>query len=113
MKYRNPWHEPGSEAYGPAEYESEARPREYRGHLIVERIKRACWDVVKDGRCVAQRATGACVDGEVDLGPDTWTPERVAADRARQSEEQRRRDAAEERLQRRLRATRARRGRSV
>lgn len=54
--YRNPWHRPDAPMYGPARYETTARPVEYRGHLIFERIRGTCWDVVKDGACITQRA---------------------------------------------------------
>lgn len=56
VRYRNPWHEPHSQTYGPREYETDARPQSYRGYLIYERIKGVCWDVVKDGECVTQMA---------------------------------------------------------
>jgi hypothetical protein len=54
--YQNPWHKPGKPHYGPATYETDAVPEEYRGHLIFERIPGRCWDVVKDGACLTQLA---------------------------------------------------------
>jgi hypothetical protein len=55
-RYRNPWHEPRDPRYGPAEYETDARPVKHAGCLIYERIRGHCWDVVKDGVCRTQRA---------------------------------------------------------
>lgn len=59
--YRNPWHCPHDSKYGPAMYETNAKPVLYRGYEIYNRIPGAVWDVVKDGVCVTQRAgkTGA------------------------------------------------------
>src|SRR3990167_10685280 len=54
-KYLNTWHRPNSN-YGPRIYETEAKPVEYAGCLIYERIKGHCWDIVKNGVCVHQRA---------------------------------------------------------
>lgn len=55
-EYANPWHKPHGKGYGPDVYRTDAKPREYRGYLIFERIPAVCWDVVKDGVCVTQRA---------------------------------------------------------
>jgi hypothetical protein len=55
-RYKNPWHKPGKPEYGPAFYETTARPTEYHGCLIYQRIKGACWDVVRDGACIHQMA---------------------------------------------------------
>lgn len=55
-KYRNPWHKPPHEAYGPAFYTTDAKPLEHAGCLIYERIKGVCWDVVRKGVCLHQRA---------------------------------------------------------
>lgn len=59
-KYKNPWHRLDKREYGPAFYETDATPTEYRGYLIYHRTM-AVWDVVKDGVCVTQLAgpTGA------------------------------------------------------
>lgn len=54
--YKNPWYTPGNTAYGPAMYTTDATPFEHAGCLIYERIRRSCWDVVKDGVCQTQRA---------------------------------------------------------
>jgi hypothetical protein len=53
--YLNPWHKPGKPEYGPPAYETDVKPAEYRGFLIFHRLPQV-WDVVKDGRCVTQRA---------------------------------------------------------
>jgi hypothetical protein len=73
--YRNPWHkerDPESRAC----FETDAKPMEYRGYLIYNRVpgKPGCgvWDVVKDGVCVSQlagpngarRAIDELLDGE-------------------------------------------------
>lgn len=49
--YRNPWHQPSRHEYGPAFYETSAKPVQYRGYAIFHRI---AFDVVKDGCCVGQ-----------------------------------------------------------
>lgn len=54
--YINPWHKPTKPEYGPAVFETEVKPAQYRGYLIYQRIKGHCWDVVKDGQCVHQMA---------------------------------------------------------
>lgn len=54
--YSNPWHRPGQPQQGPREYSTDAKPIEYQGHQIFERLPGKCWDVVKDGTCVTQRA---------------------------------------------------------
>ena len=54
--YRNPWHRPGKPEYGPAIYSTHARPQEYRGHLIFQRVEGHVWDVVMDGQCLTQMA---------------------------------------------------------
>jgi hypothetical protein len=53
--YRNPWHNPHDSRYGPPRFTTDARPIAYRGYLIYHRFE-SCWDVVKDGVCVTQRA---------------------------------------------------------
>ena len=53
--YANPWHKPGKPEYGPAVYETDAKPVEYGDHLIYRR-RPDCWDVVKGGACVTQMA---------------------------------------------------------
>ena len=60
--YINPWHKPGKSEYGPARYSTDTKPTSYKGFLIYNRIEAwsgsgsGVWDVVKDGRCVTQRA---------------------------------------------------------
>lgn len=54
--YSNPVHKPLKPEYGPAIYSTDAKPAEYRGYLIFQRIKGAVWDVVRDGVCVSQMA---------------------------------------------------------
>lgn len=54
--YSNPWYLAGRPQQGPSEYRTDAKPLEYRGFQIFERIPGKCWDVVKDGTCVTQRA---------------------------------------------------------
>ena len=54
--YKNPWHKPLNNMYGPAMYSTDAKPVKYRDYLIYERIPGTCWDVVKDGECVTQLA---------------------------------------------------------
>lgn len=56
--YRNPWHQPHSSDYGPAQYVTDAKPSEYRGHLIYQRLPN-CFDVVRNDECITQRA-GLC-----------------------------------------------------
>lgn len=53
--YTNPWHRPRQPMYGPAKFDTDAKPVEYRGHLIYQRLPQ-CFDVVRDGGCIAQRA---------------------------------------------------------
>lgn len=53
--YRNPWHKTNG-GYGPAMYETSAKPVVYGGYEIFERVAGHVWDVVKDGVCITQRA---------------------------------------------------------
>jgi len=55
-RYRNSFHNPHSTQYGPEYYETDAKPIEFMGVQIYERLKGICWDVVVDGVCVANRA---------------------------------------------------------
>lgn len=59
-EYKNPWHNPRQDMDGPAFFQTEAKPKEYRGYLIYNRIEgpigRGVWDIVKDRACVSQRA---------------------------------------------------------
>lgn len=54
-RYQNPWHNPHCTDYGPAFYETDKEPVEYRGFQIFQRIPGA-WELVKDGVCLTQRA---------------------------------------------------------
>ena len=54
-RYVNPWHRAGDANSGPAVYETRARPREVAGLLIYKRLPN-CWDIVRDGVCICQRA---------------------------------------------------------
>lgn len=53
--YRNPWHRPDKPHYGPEFYSTDAKPVEYRGFQIFQRVK-GTWELVKDGVCLTQRA---------------------------------------------------------
>lgn len=55
-QYINPWHHPNRTDYGPSHFTTEALPTAYSGFQIFQRIEGHVWDVVKNGRCVAQRA---------------------------------------------------------
>lgn len=48
-RYTNPF------PFGPAIYETDARPFQYSGFEIYHRLERV-WDVVKDGVCIHQAA---------------------------------------------------------
>jgi len=50
----------------PQVYETDAKPTEYRGHVIYQRIKGRCWDVVRDGDCIGQYAGERGAKGFVD-----------------------------------------------
>ena len=54
-RYVNPWHRPGDVNGGPAIYETTARPRMVAGLAIYKRLPN-CWDIVRDGVCICQRA---------------------------------------------------------
>lgn len=54
--YINPWHRAGAAHYGPAMYETTAKPVSHAGCEIYERVKGHVWDVVRDGVCLAQMA---------------------------------------------------------
>ncbi len=54
--YKNSFHVKHNATYGPAEYTTDAKPTEYKGYLIYERIKGSVWDIVKDGTCIHQMA---------------------------------------------------------
>ncbi len=53
--YKNPFH---SEKYHGSKpiIETDAKPLEYKGFVIYERIRGSVWDVVKNGSVVTMRA---------------------------------------------------------
>jgi hypothetical protein len=53
--YKNSFHKPGKPEYGPALYETDAKPEEYKGLLIYRRLTN-CYDIVVDGVCIGQYA---------------------------------------------------------
>lgn len=55
-RYRNAFHQPNTDQYGPEFYDTDAEPTDYKGFQIYERIKGVCFDCVIDGECVANRA---------------------------------------------------------
>jgi hypothetical protein len=56
-KYKNPWHKADQlDTYGPKFYETEARAIKAGPYLVYQRLKGVCWDWVKDGVCLTQRA---------------------------------------------------------
>lgn len=54
-RYRNPWHRPEDRNNGPEFFETDARPRMVAGLAIYKRLPN-CWDIVRDGVCICQRA---------------------------------------------------------
>lgn len=56
VTYKNPWYKPKNPTYGPEYYTTDAKPLEYKGFSIYERFIDICFDVVKDGTCISQRA---------------------------------------------------------
>jgi len=84
IKYINPWAGLGESEY----FETDVNPREYRGFLIYNRIKTRCWDIVKNGVCVAQRA------GDKDNGLNNIIDE-IIDGKDSESMEQRARDIIE------------------
>ena len=77
VTYKNPWHDPKKyPLYGPAEYEADAKPEEYRGYLIYHRVRSGrpisdgadCFDVVKDGVCLTQCAGPNGARRAIDIG---------------------------------------------
>lgn len=73
--YRNPWHHPRQPMYGPANYETDVKPVEYRGFLIFQRIEGHVWDVVKDGVCQSQLAGPNGARRYIDARLATETPD--------------------------------------
>jgi hypothetical protein len=54
-RYRNPWFSP-MHGHDPEFYVTDAKPVEWRGVFVYQRLKGICWDYVKDGVCLTQRA---------------------------------------------------------
>lgn len=81
-RYRNPWHKPFVQHYGPEFFETSARPINYRGFQIFNRFK-GCHELVKDGICLTQRVGGGALRSLADalLGDksdhDEWLVERA------------------------------------
>jgi len=67
-KYRNPWFKPMG--HDPEFYSTDAKPLEYRGYLVYQRIKGVCWDFVKDGVCQRQMAGGGAYKQVIDAMAD-------------------------------------------
>lgn len=53
--YKNPFYSPKHSDSKPMII-TDAKPIEYNGYLIFERIKGICFDIVKDGVCVGMNA---------------------------------------------------------
>lgn len=51
--YKNPWYKE-NQHYGPEFYQTDIEPKKCGRALIFHRIK-DCWDVVREGVCIAQR----------------------------------------------------------
>lgn len=71
-----------SRSLDPRVYRTDAKPVEYRGYLIYNRIKSSghggCWDVVTNGRCIGQYAGKSGAHGFVDKLHGEGDPEMVA-----------------------------------
>lgn len=81
-EYRNSFYHP-LHSLDPEIYQTEAKPVEYRGYLLYQRIKGRCWDVVRGGVCVGQYvgksgATGF-IDRLLDGGATEWEMEKAQA----------------------------------
>lgn len=84
-RYRNPWHTPGVQHYGPEFYETTVRPVAYRGFQIFNRFK-GSHELVKDGVCLTQRAGGGALKSLADaLLGDTNDHPAWLVDRAREA----------------------------
>ena len=55
VKYKNKFYSPKCQDSKPV-IETDAKPVEYKGYLIYERIKGVCFDIVKRGVCVSMYA---------------------------------------------------------
>ncbi len=65
--YRNSFYD-AMHGHDPEIYRTEARPIEYKGCLLYQRLKGVCWDVVKDGVCIGQYAGRRGAEAFVDRG---------------------------------------------
>lgn len=54
-KYKNPFYSPKYDNSKPV-IKTDAKPVDYKGYQIYERIKGNCFDIVKKGVCVCMRA---------------------------------------------------------
>lgn len=54
-KYKNQFYSPKNSDSKPV-IETDAKPAQYKGYLIYERIKGVCFDIVKNGVCVGMYA---------------------------------------------------------
>lgn len=54
-KYKNPFYSPKIMDSKPV-IETDAKPLQYKGYFIYERIKGICFDIVKKGVCVGMYA---------------------------------------------------------
>lgn len=64
--YKNPWHKAGEvDTYGPEFYQTDVKPMKVGPYLVYQRLKGVCWDWVKDGVCITQRAG---FDGKIPEG---------------------------------------------
>jgi len=52
----------------PRVYTTDAKPIEYKGCQLYQRIKGRCWDVVRDGVCIGQYAGRSGAEAFVDRG---------------------------------------------
>ena len=73
--YINPFHNLNYQSSAPV-FTTTAKPKEYRGFLIYERINGSSFEVVQDGVCITQRAgmNGAksAIDNLLDNPTDFW-----------------------------------------
>lgn len=79
VTYKNPWHDPKTNLYGPAQYETNAEPHLYRGFAIYQRVP-GVWDVVFGSTCLTQRAGLRGAKGIIDQyldGPQDFFTERM------------------------------------
>ncbi len=81
-EYANSFYDP-VKGYDPSIYKTDAKPEEYRGYLIYQRIKGRCWDVVLNKVCIGQYAgrSGATgfIDRLLDGGASEWELEKAQA----------------------------------